>query len=158
MYAIYRPFEGPNRQIVNIWQRMACSRMFSIVWRAAGRPGRSSRTATQCHGAGWAVRTQVSKGRGRAGGRGIGRTVGRPAGQMRRRGGTGRAAEREREREIYSCGKIDRRLRGEERVPSTHPPSYGIHTRRALNRARASPGHHYLYIQERRPTRPSDGA
>ena len=107
---------------------------------------------------GGAVRTQVSKGSGRAGGRVNGWSVGRSGGQVRRRGGTGRVAEREREREIYSYGKIDRRLRGEERILSAHPPSYGIHTRRALNRARASPGHHYLYIQERRPTRPSDGA
>ena len=80
-----------------------------------------------CHGAGGAVRTQVSKGSGRAGGRANGRPVGRSGGQVRRRGGTGRAAEREREREIYSYGKIDRRLRGEERVPSTRPPLYGIH-------------------------------
>ena len=58
-------------------------------------------TYTYCHGAGGAVRTQVSKGSGRAGGRASGRSVGRSVGQVRRRGGTGRAAERERERDLF---------------------------------------------------------
>ena len=92
---------------------------------------------SRCHGAGGAVRTQVSKGSGRAGGRAnggwraVGRMVGRAGAAARRHGACGsrsggRRRESERERGIYSYGKIDRRLRGEERVPSTRPPLYGI--------------------------------
>ena len=109
-------------------------------------------TISFCHGAGGAVRTQVSKGSGRAGGRANGRVAsGRSVGRAGRCGSAaalggwftfGRAAERE--REIYSYGEIDRRLSGEERVLSTRPPLYGI--RRALDRARASPGHLHLSI------------
>ena len=101
---------------------------------------------------GGAVRAQVSKGSGRAGRRANGRVAGgRSVGRAGRCGGTaalggwltfGRAVERE--REIYSYGEIDRRLRGEEMVLSTRPPLYGIC--RALDRARASPGHHHLSI------------
>ena len=68
------------------------------------------------------MRTQVSKGSGRSVGR-----AGR-CGDAAELGGwftLGRAAERE--REIYSYGEMDRRLRGEERVPSTRPPLYEKH-------------------------------
>ena len=81
------------------------------------------------------------------------RSIGRSGGQVRRRGGIrrvvhARAGGGEREREIYSYGEIDRRLRGKERVLSTRPPLYGRRMRihRALDRARASPGHRHLSI------------
>ena len=98
-----------------------------------------------------------------AGGRSVGR-AGRCGGAAALSGWLtfGRAAERERgrEREIYSYGEIDRRLRGEERVSPTPPLIWTTQADalRTLDRARASPGHHHLSIQERRSTWPSDGA
>ena len=89
------------------------------------------------------MRTQVSKGSGRAGGRVNGRVAdGRSVGRAGRCGGAaalggwftfGRAAEREREIYIYSYGRIDRRLCGEEKVPSM-PPLYGQRMRMRLVR------------------------
>ena len=111
-----------------------------------------------CHGTGGAVRVQVSK--AAAGGwRAVGRSVGRSVGQVRQQG-------REREKEIYSYGEIDRRLRGEEKVLSTRPRLYGrsMDARRTLYRARASLRHHHLSIYRnadppcRTRARPSDGA
>ena len=90
-----------------------------------------------CHGTGEAVRTPVSKGSGR-----VGRCGGAAA--LGGRVTFGRAAERERERDLFL--REDRQEVTWRGKGSLHASAPLWDTRRALDRARSSPGHHHLSI------------
>ena len=149
---------------------LTCSEPQPSPSRRCQKDSRLQLPSSECHGAGGAVRTQVSKGSGRAGGRANGRVAGgRSVGRAGRRGGAaargvwftfGRAAERERDlflredrQEVAWRGKGS--LHAPPLIWTTHADMH-----RTLDRARASPGHHHLYTGTRSTprSRPSDGA